>query len=566
MFKMKPCEKQKRILIAGFLTLLIILLCTPLLFDGVISGDDYHFHLSRIRNIADGLKEGHFPVKIHPSSMNSYGYGNGLFYPNFFLYLPAVLVLLGVELLLSYKIFAVVLTAALTLSTYFSSRYIYKSRYSAVMTTLLFTTAQTVITNMYYRMAVGETLAMVFIPMVIAGLYNVVHEDFSKPLILICAFLGLVYSHTITLFLSVVVAGFYLLINIRKLFFSTGLSSGYGWYIIGKLSLCAACVLLLSAGYWMPMLEQFLIGQFGLSTPWTYLSENSLSLMRLLRPSRPGLGLALIISAAAVLIYVISKRKSELHSTFRHPVRHMSTGFVLALLSTDLFFWSAFDMTFFNFIQFPWRLLPYSAAFLAFGTGGCLCHIFKENKKRLFSFLLSVLLVCLVMMGPLFGLRAETEPLPEDICNARWSVGFGEWLPLDTDTDALIHPSTVFTDTDEEIAVSSRQGNSLIFTVTEEYADTEYFDVPLLFYKGYSATITDENGHTENLSVTHSGNNLVRLISSGKEGRISVTYSGTMIQRLSYGLNSISAVLAAAYIITRIFSRKKTQVRKTKSH
>ena len=39
---------------------------------------------------------------------NGYGYGTGFFYPNFFLYIPAILGLLGVEFILAYKIFVAI--------------------------------------------------------------------------------------------------------------------------------------------------------------------------------------------------------------------------------------------------------------------------------------------------------------------------------------------------------------------------------------------------------------------------------------------------------------------------
>lgn len=76
-----------------------------MLLPGMPRGHDLTFHLSRILAIKDGLVTGEFPVKIYPGYIDGYGYANGLLYPDLFLYIPAVMTLLGLKLLTSYKVF-----------------------------------------------------------------------------------------------------------------------------------------------------------------------------------------------------------------------------------------------------------------------------------------------------------------------------------------------------------------------------------------------------------------------------------------------------------------------------
>ena len=66
-------------------------------------GSDAPFHLARIESLNQALQMGIFPVKVHPSLAYSYGYGVGIFYPDFFIYLPAVLRMAGCSLEVSYK-------------------------------------------------------------------------------------------------------------------------------------------------------------------------------------------------------------------------------------------------------------------------------------------------------------------------------------------------------------------------------------------------------------------------------------------------------------------------------
>lgn len=65
--------------------------CMPLLWGGVFDGHDMLFHLNRIEGIASGLRCGQFPVRIHASTLLGYGYAASEFYPELFLYIPAIL-------------------------------------------------------------------------------------------------------------------------------------------------------------------------------------------------------------------------------------------------------------------------------------------------------------------------------------------------------------------------------------------------------------------------------------------------------------------------------------------
>ena len=65
-------------------------------------GSDAPFHLARIESLNQALQMGIFPVKVHPSLAYSYGYGVGIFYPDFFIYLPAVLRMAGCSLEVSH--------------------------------------------------------------------------------------------------------------------------------------------------------------------------------------------------------------------------------------------------------------------------------------------------------------------------------------------------------------------------------------------------------------------------------------------------------------------------------
>ena len=120
----KYLKENKLILLIAFFTIIVASL--PLLQKNLVIGDDYEYHLARIQSISDSLKAGIFPVKVHTMLGASYGYGSGLFYPNLFLYVPAMLEIIGLNLIISYKIFIILMLIFMFTITYFSINHIFQ--------------------------------------------------------------------------------------------------------------------------------------------------------------------------------------------------------------------------------------------------------------------------------------------------------------------------------------------------------------------------------------------------------------------------------------------------------
>ena len=85
------------------LALVLLILLTAAsswpLFDmsAYVRGEDTFFHLTRIRGLADSLQAGYFPVRDQLYWLHDYGYGVGFYYPDVFLYFPALLMLFGFD-------------------------------------------------------------------------------------------------------------------------------------------------------------------------------------------------------------------------------------------------------------------------------------------------------------------------------------------------------------------------------------------------------------------------------------------------------------------------------------
>ena len=92
----------------------------PLFTDYLTQGHDMNFQLYRIEGIKDGLLSGQFPVRIHPTHANGYGYATPVLYPELFLYIPAVFRLMGMSVVGSFQLFLLLINTATAFIMYLS--------------------------------------------------------------------------------------------------------------------------------------------------------------------------------------------------------------------------------------------------------------------------------------------------------------------------------------------------------------------------------------------------------------------------------------------------------------
>ncbi len=179
----------------------------PLLFSGIYDGHDLFFHLNRIEGIASGLRAGQFPVRIHASTLLGYGYAAPQFYPELFLYIPAVLRNLGVSLAASVRVFELMINLATAAVCYFSARGVFHERRIALGATALYTLCSYRISNLYVRATLGESLAMIFFPLLLFAMVEVLTRDERRWPLLALAMTGIFMSHLLsTLFAAALCA------------------------------------------------------------------------------------------------------------------------------------------------------------------------------------------------------------------------------------------------------------------------------------------------------------------------------------------------------------------------
>ncbi len=508
-------------------TLLIVF--SPYMQPDLITGSDCPFHLARIETLAQNLRYGIFPTKVHVDLCYGYGYGVGFFYPNFFLYIPAILRLLGLSLEVSFKLFAGMIQTGIFLSLFFCVYNLVQDRIAALSCAIIFLFSNIVLDSFYFNFTLGTSLGLIFLPLAICGMYLFLVEN-HKPYMLGFGFTGLILSHVLSTALALAICILLLLVHVRKLFSFPRK--------IFTLVLTALAVSGFTACFWLPMFEQFLAQQYRVSQPWTWVDDNILYLGELFRANGPGWALLFVALFLSFQILITSQNNE--FSIEQNMHKFLLLGLVFLLLPLCKPFWRLFRNAF-KFVQFPKRLFAPASILLLFAFGIWLAiRPLSERRKKyglFFIFLFSL------YTGTNY-LESHIAPL-EDFGNRiiyQEIAGIGsgeEWLPLETTREHLSNALIAIPNEKEHFVFGTKSEQFFTFQPDETM---EYYDVPFVWYKGYIAL--DES----NVLLPIGKNpqtGMVRVYTANRENNspISVWYQGTHLQNISY-IISASSILA----------------------
>lgn len=527
----KITENKKNMFI--FILLLTLLSSIPVfIFPGIKKGDDVYFHLSRICALSDNIKSFRFSG-VYPGYFNDYGYANGLFYPDIFLYFPALLKSIGLSEILSYKIFLVFINFFSILFIYICIKGISKSKYAGILGSIIYAFASYRLVDMYERAALGEVLAFVFAPLVIYGIYEVIYGNYKKFYILVLGMTGLILSHIVSTYMIGLVLFFMCLINIKRLFRERR---------ILYLLLAGVVTFLLTSYFLLPMLEQMLSQVFYYSNT-SNISEFELSKrtvpLYLLFLEVPNLRKAIFhkywVPSGIGIIFVYF-----LYLKIKH--RKISDNFVnccyligiVTLILTVLTpFWKLGIVKKVLYpIQFPWRF--YFVVTVLFTVGGCLLVSKVKDSKKL---LRNTFIISFISLISMFVIAIIPKRILEVV---DYDASYAEYLPKEVDRDYIKKRGIVVTSNNDVFCEFKKNGTEMEITFVNNY-DNTYLELPLIYYKGYSASDGYELFKTENGLLGIRLNDI-------REGTIFVSYRGTRLACVTRFVSFITFVLFMIYV------------------
>ncbi len=534
--------ERERLLI--FFLLFTALICIPYYRPEYVKGDDSTYHMARIEGLKSTLEKGIFPPRLYLFYLNGYGYPGGIFYPDIMLYFPALLRLLGFHFILTYKIFIFALNFLDIVSIYLCVSRITGKRLPGITASILYGLNAYRLIDVFYRGAVGELQAFIFIPLIILGLYYIFTGRTKRWWVLAAGCTGLVLSHLISCILAAILMCLFFLINIRKIFRSREIFLSLLKTVLVSAGLCAYFIL--------PLAEQLLTNEVISSHTW----NGGIPLFALFAnrviwevPVRPYIGYPLLFGG---LIFLFPQTKPN---TLRKTVLY-SAGFALLgfFCATSLFPWKFFPWLNLH-IQFPWRFFIPAVPLLILAETITFQNRFSKREQKIFLCILTAF--CAISAVPIYQSAFTRGMESRGYVMENNRTGSNMYLPIGFELDFVDkNRDTVLSSDPEFETISHKRGNlsfTFEFAVSDDHVDIE---IPLLYYTGYRAELSTDSGR-QNLATTRSSNGLIKVSVDGTHhGSITARYVKTIAQHAG---DIITLMTIVSLVCLPVIRRKRNK-------
>ena len=533
----KYLEKRENRITLIFFIITMITATSPLISRYCINGHDIEYHLLRIESLKEGILIGRPFLKVNTLFFGGAGYASSMFYSDIFMHIPALLRVLHVSIGKSFHIYTALIFILTYISTFYCVWKMSMSKFAGTVAAILLTLCPYHMDDMLVRTACGENTAFIFIPLAVYGVFNVLYEDMDKPWVFGLGFAGLILAHPATCILTFFFAFAVFVIN-AKYFVKDA-------RIFVRLCVVAALALLVTAYQWLPMLEQFMSADFYVANNWTDLLDASVGFADVASGTFPCVGF--ILFALALPRFFLSKKD---YPILGFVDLMMIFAVVFAVGATNIMPWERVAR-YFGFLQFPWRLFIMSSVFLAMADAIVLKLFLEGISEEKRGFAREVLLIVILAVTAFFAINHQNQnsmgyyDYSDDYYSYKpytANVIAGEWLPQTvTESGRLISQSESMVYDDGSTCAFERNGSEITAHID---AGHEYVDVPFVYYKGYSAVLTDAEGNRTKLLVSGEGDNgLCRVELKNEQGDLTVKYTGTVLQYISVIISHLFLLL-----------------------
>lgn len=548
----------------------IIIALLPTFRAGIYFHGDIAFHMGRIESLYLGLRNDIFPLKVHPSLANSFGYGEGFFYPDTILYFPALLQLAGVSLEGSFKIFSGGMILLAWYLMYVTLRRLLRRRHSFLwgFGASIYILSFRFLHSLYDYGSIGTYTAMVFIPMAIGGLLVVLFQEYQlNDLVWMTAGVCLVLlSHSTSAIMTLV---------FMLVLFLLSIQTGPQKRKILHLMICAGSAVLATIGYWLPAVEQVCSQKFYLQTnPVLLLTDNILGPADILKFNGVADVCVVIVTflvwILALQIFQVKPEKEwECRAVSQKQDQKMIKAVGLtSILFTVLIFFSPFWKAigpYIQFVQSPTRLMSSTIVGICFTLCLSCARILDGNATKetraMIPALAGLLILCMVqaiVQIPSYGETVAADSI--DYTGTIMGLGAGtEWLPDGGSQYAIEEPERAI-DPDGGGAYGIKEKDGAYFDVYVRM-EMAYYDMPYFYYKGYAAYLLDDEGsliqelEVEKAPAERHGYVRVILPEGGNGiGHILVTYRKTKIQKLAYVINGVFVIAAGIILLKTVWT------------
>ena len=530
-------------------------------YSPLCPGIDFHVHYNRFLILMEALNEGNFPVYMDYYVIDGYGYILKLFYSDFLL-IPFAWIGNLTNDVLAYNIMIFTVTLICGISTYKASKAITKSNFAAILTAILYTFCAYRMGNIYMRGALGESLALSFLPVILWGGYEIIFGDKKKWYILAIGFSLLIFSHVISSVISLITLFIFLII-------------GYKYFIrepkrIVYLLVAGIVTLLLTAYYTLPMLEQMLSNSFYYQThkliPFMVTSKITDLTAGLFNIILEGSSSNFMVTGAILTVGVLTRlfvtTKTKI---LKYIDITVGVAVVYLVIGLRFFPWDTFPFSLLKFIQCTWRFFGQVSIIFALAGGYYMSLIAVQKNKRIAILFTLVIIQLFVFNSDSFFYKTQickdkTHDL--SINTTFFGIIGAEYLPSKLPKNTSGYPiKGVFNDfihnrgqvvkyADDSTKISNFNKNKGHITFDAEVKNNDNLELPLTYYIGYRATLDGKQ-----VEYQQSEFGLIE-VPINKSGKVEVEYVGTTLQQISLYITLISIIVLLLYIAKLKYGRK----------
>ena len=416
------------------------------------------------------------------------------------------------------------------------------------------------ITDIYVRGALGEVFALVGIPLILSGLYEIFETNQKYSFSYLIGLVITVLSHNLSFLLCFILVIIICIIYLPKCSFDR-----YKLLVSESMLAC-----LLTAFYTFPMIEQLKSQQFYLNyyasssalenhamAFWQFFTNQTvfgLSGNQYKANNAMVVNIGLFLSIAPISYLFLAKKEKQPFITSM-----LVLGWICMLLPAQIFPWKY--MSFVRVLQFPWRLNMLALPLL------CVPAVIGiENLTHKLKYVPICLLLLLSLEGiyHLYPATKRTFIMPHNtiwqevtsgkLIDPYYSAQYmrvelagGDYLPYHS-PDFRSYTKTIQTTSAETVTTGEWiDYGRYRFTIT----NPQTIVLPITYYKGYIIHNIDT---AEVLETTLSKNGLVS-VTIPSAGTYVCQYQNTIIRMVSIWISILTCMISFGYIIYR--KRKK---------
>ena len=554
--------RRRRYAVPLVLAGIALLASLPLFSNYLYFGHDLDYHLQRITAMAAELSYGQFPVRLTTDSLNGYGYANPLCYCELFLTLPALLYNAWLPLRTCYQVYIFAVTLATAAIAYYSFGTITANRKLGLLGAGLYTLSCYRMVCIYVRAAVGEYTAIAFLPLILAGLYNIYTTEkprFAQWAPMAFGMAALVQCHLLSCELIALLLVVFCLLRLRETLRPARLLA---WLKAALLALA------LSAWYFFPFLISTREINLMVNGPLIgKIQGQGTYLVQLFSPFGRGYGgtadgtsndmtltLGLPLAAGFILVIYCLLRRERWQQ--QETLRRMQTAFGFAMLtlvlSLRVFPWdgvqnwlgrAAGKMA--GMFQYPWRFLSLATVLLCLAVLLAV-QLLQEKNVRLAKGAAAALAACALLTVGVVQTQITTG-MSEQAYNVflnrqpNATTGVGEYLIDGTSGYETIWAQPKPGSEELQLLSYEKRGGKAYLTV-ENDGDAADISVPIFNYGHYYA-VDEATGDAYALGTGENAR-ITLNIPAGYTGTIVIAYHAPVYWR-AFELVSLLALIGS---------------------